>query len=232
MRVNREWINISDLMAGLMMVFLFISIVFMRNVQEDKKAMAEIALEVQKSKVALNADLNNEFKDDLKKWNAEILADNTVRFKEPDILFARSSHKIKKEFEEILRNFFPRYVSILTKPEYKNDINEVRIEGHTSSTGKKGDVTREDSYLYNAKLSQNRALSVLNEIYMLPEIAVHRDWLEKVIRANGLSFAKLIEINGVEDLARSRRVEFRVITKTEEKIYQIIEKSNHEVNKI
>ena len=65
MRVNREWINISDLMAGLMMVFLFISIVFMRNVQEDKKAMAEIALEVQKSKVQLNNDLNEEFKEDL-----------------------------------------------------------------------------------------------------------------------------------------------------------------------
>tara|TARA_B100001964_G_C14033815_1_gene509504 strand:- start:16 stop:702 length:687 start_codon:yes stop_codon:yes gene_type:complete len=224
MRVNREWINISDLMAGLMMVFLFISIVFMRNVQEDKKAMAEIALEVQKSKVQLNNDLNEEFKEDLIEWEAKILPDNTVRFKEPDILFARSSHEIKKKFKEILRNFFPRYIDILTKQDYKNDIEEIRIEGHTSSTGKE-DATREESYLFNAQLSQKRALSVLNEVYMLPKIELHREWLEKVIRANGLSFAKLIMTNGIEDKPSSRRVDFRVITKTEEKIYQIIKKS-------
>ena len=29
MRSNREWLSISDMMAGLMMVFLFIAIVFL-----------------------------------------------------------------------------------------------------------------------------------------------------------------------------------------------------------
>ena len=37
MKVNKEWINISDMMSGLMMVFLFIAITFMIEVSEDKE---------------------------------------------------------------------------------------------------------------------------------------------------------------------------------------------------
>ena len=49
-------------------------------------------------------------------------------------------------------------------------------------------------------------------------------FLENVFRVNGMSFSNLIKNNGEEDIQASQRVEFRVITKAEEKIYEIINK--------
>ncbi|MFQ5751417.1 MAG: OmpA family protein [bacterium] len=227
MQVNREWINISDLMAGLMMVFLFISIVFMVQTEHEKKAMAKIALQVERSQKELNKDLHAEFDKDLKGWGAEIVdKDNTVRFNEPDILFKKGSSTIKNKFKVILDNFFPRYIKILASSKYRKDIDEVRIEGHTSSTWIRT-VPRAVAYLKNARLSQDRSFSVLGYVYMLTNVKQYREWLVKVIRANGLSFAKIIKnpITGKEDYSRSRRVEFRVKTKTEDRISQIIRQS-------
>ena len=229
MQTNREWIGISDLMSVLMMVFLFIAIVFMLQTEEEKKSMAEIALTYERSKKELHQDLQNEFQKDLEKWGVEILEDNTVRFKEPKILFSRGSNEVNDKFKEILQDFFPRYIKILTQPKYKHDIDEIRIEGHTSSVWRKKS-SKEQTYLRNARLSQDRSFSVLRYVYMLDSIQDERDWLLKVLRANGLSFAKLIyTADNKEDLARSRRVEFRVLTKTEEKIYTILERAK--VNK-
>ena len=42
-----DWISISDLMAGLMMIFLFIAISFMNNLQIKAKQVKEIAVAYQ-----------------------------------------------------------------------------------------------------------------------------------------------------------------------------------------
>lgn len=238
MKINREWINISDLMSGLMMVFLFVSVSFMTQIQDEKTSMAEIAITYQQSKEELHKELKNEFDNNLAAWGAEILPDNTVRFQEPEVLFAPNSSQITPVFQNILRDFFPRYIAILTKPQFRNDIDEVRIEGHTSSEWYQKSSPEisyvsnarlspaEMSYINNARLSQDRSFSVLRFVYVIPELAKEQQWLTTVLRANGLSFAKRIfDDTGAENPVRSRRVEFRVITKTEEKIYTILEKS-------
>jgi hypothetical protein len=56
----------------------------------------------------------------------------------------------------------------------------------------------------------------------------NRAWLEKHFRANGMAFSKLKYLDkeeSVVDLIKSKRVEFRVQMKTEEKIYKILEVS-------
>ena len=223
MRVNQEWISISDMMSGLMMVFLFIAVVFMNEIQKEQAVIKEFAEEYQTIQRQLNIDLNNEFRDDLVKWDAEILRDNTIRFRAPDILFASSSSDIKPNFKEILNDFFPRYLSILTSDIYKDNIQEIRVEGHTSSTWQSA-KSREVSYLNNMLLSQDRARNVLAYIYGETSSTTDRRWLEKHLRANGMSFSRLIIKDGQEDVSSSQRVEFRVMTKAEEKIYQIIDK--------
>ena len=223
MRVNQEWISISDMMSGLMMVFLFIAVVFMNEIQKEQAVIKEFAEEYQTTQRQLNIDLNNEFRDDLVKWDAEILRDNTIRFRAPDILFASSSSDIKPNFKEILNDFFPRYLSILTSDIYKDNIQEIRVEGHTSSTWQSA-KSREASYLNNMLLPQDRARNVLAYIYGETSSTTDRRWLEKHLRANGMSFSRLIIKDGQEDVSSSQRVEFRVMTKAEEKIYQIIDK--------
>ena len=56
----------------------------------------------------------------------------------------------------------------------------------------------------------------------------NHDWLINTLRANGLSFASpIFNPDGMVNAERSRRVEFRVITRATEKIRRIIEAGNH-----
>ncbi|MEM6985565.1 MAG: hypothetical protein AAF499_03405, partial [Pseudomonadota bacterium] len=188
--------------------------------------ISEIAVAYDESRTALNRALIAEFADDLKRWDAEILPDNTVRFREPDVLFDVNSASIKVAFRSILDDFFPRYISILERPEFQSEVSEIRIEGHTSSDWQ-GASDPGEVYIKNAKLSQDRSFSVLDYVFKLQsEAGETRDWLVTVLRANGLSYAvPVLQADGREDTERSRRVEFRVLTRTEDKIYRILQET-------
>jgi outer membrane protein OmpA-like peptidoglycan-associated protein len=228
MQSNREWISISDLMSG-MMVFLFIAVVFMQKIHQDKISLVEDANKYGNTKRDLNKALHEEFDKDLVGWKADILEDNTIRFSNPKVTFDRSKAVLKEKFKKILYEFFPRYLKILTADRFVNDIVELRIEGHTSSIYRKNSSI-ESAYLYNAKLSQNRAFSVINYLFTLSSVNQYQEWLIGVFRSNGLAFAKkILTADGVEDLEKSRRVEFRVITNTEERIEAIFKKSESTV---
>lgn len=225
MKVNKEWINISDMMSGLMMVFLFIAIAFMVQIQSEQQAVKEIAMTYRQSQQSLNEDLFKEFEKNLKEWGAEITKDNIFRFNSPDVLFKSGSSEISNQFKEILNNFFPRYINLLTSDKYINEIDEIRVEGHTSN-GWNSTTSKQEIYLNNMQLSQNRANNVLSYCYNLQnkETNTNINWLEKKFRANGMSFAKLIyKEDGTQNYIKSRRVEFKVLTKAQEKIYKIVE---------
>ena len=205
------------MMSGLMLVFLFIAIGFMIEVESKKEDMKDIAKSYRDTKADLNEVLYAEFENDLEAWDATISKDNTVMFNSPNILFEVSKSRVKDEFKTILNDFFPRYIKILISKQYKSEINEVRIEGHTSdewaiSTSKK------EIYLNNMRLSQNRAFKVLSYCYSLDDDLVkeNRVWIEKNFRANGMAFAKLIEKE------KARRVEFTIQMKSEDKVYEIL----------
>ena len=62
-------------------------------------------------------------------------------------------------------------------------MDEIRIEGHTDSDG---------GYIYNMKLSQNRARTVLGFAIGLPELNINRnyfEWSRSLLTANGLALA-------------------------------------------
>jgi outer membrane protein OmpA-like peptidoglycan-associated protein len=201
---NTSWASISDVMSVLMMVFMFISIAFIYQLQNEKETY----------RLELNKALHKEFDKDLNKWNAEITNKNIVRF---NAHFDMGSSNIPEKFKEILTVFFPRYIKVLTSNKFKNNTEEIRIEGHTSNGWGKN-TSEEENYLNNMTLSQNRANNVLAFCYKIDNnniISNNKKWLEKLLRANGMSFSKPIyEFNTTKpDPIKSRRVEFRVITK-------------------
>lgn len=223
-RVENHWMSISDMMSALMIIFLFISISFMIKVHEQKKDMDKIIRESKQVKIEIYEDLNKEFSGDFAKWGAELDQKTlSVRFKEPEVLFKPNSSKIEDKFIVILDDFFPRYLKVLNKQKYKGSIQEIRIEGHTSSEWR-NELGTDTAYLENMRLSQDRARSVLDYVFTLktPE---QRDWLIKHLTANGLSFSQKIEANGQEDFDKSRRVEFRIRTNADEKMSQLEDKT-------
>ena len=232
---EEHWISISDMMAGLMVIFLFIAISYMLHVRADKEKIEQIAVTYEKLQSDLYADLEEEFEKDLDQWNAVLDRQTlSVRFKEPEVLFEQGEAEVRAAFEKILDDFFPRYVEILRETKdingeakYINDIAEIRIEGHTSSEWQAG-VSLEDAYIRNMKLSQGRTRSVLKYVLQIPSIRQSqeiRDWLKLHLTANGLSSSKLITYpDGRENPEESRRVEFRVRTNAEKRIVEIIKR--------
>lgn len=232
---EEHWISISDMMAGLMVIFLFIAISYMLHVQAEQERIEQIAVTYEKLQSDLYADLEEEFRDDFKKWNAGWAYEDektnkthlTIRFKEPDVLFDQNSAEVRPVFEKILKDFFPRYIQILRRPKYIDDISEIRIEGHTSS---EWDIP-EEKYIGNMALSQRRARNVLKYVLQISSIRQNeeiQDWLTLHLTANGLSFSKRIIVNGKEDEKASRRVEFRVRTNAEKRIVEIINRGKEE----
>lgn len=154
------WMSVSDMMSALMIIFLFIAIAFMIKVQQQQDTMNHLIIDYRDVKVNIYNDLYNEFKNDFSKWDAEIDPQTlSIRFQEPDVLFATGSKEINPKFKAILDDFFPRYITILSQ-KYGNDIQEIRIEGHTSSewNGQHGTM---DAYFKNMELSQARTRTVL-----------------------------------------------------------------------
>lgn len=219
---NREqdeyWHSVADLMSGLMIVFLFIAVAYMVYVSDQQSRIRRVAIAWDEGRAKLYGELATEFKNDLSTWNAELDSVSlSVRFNEPDVLFEAGSAVVRPKFQSILADFFPRYVEIVRR--FEGHIEEVRIEGHTSSEG-----PGENPYFFNMELSQNRTRSVL--AYCLERTRLSsgdRDWLRSRLTANGLSSSKLVIADGREDRARSRRVEFRIRTNAETRIAEILE---------
>jgi len=210
--------SISDMMSGLMLIFLFIAISFMVKIESEKQEMKDVVLEYRDTKVNLNEALFSEFEDDLESWNATLTSENSIVFNSPEVLFEVNESSIKSEFQSVLKEFFPKYIKILISDEYKDDIRELRVEGHTSKSWKNS-VSGKEIYLKNMKLSQERAYSVLSFCYALESNVSkeERAWLEKHFRANGMAYSKM------RDEKTTRRVEFVVQMKSEKKVYEVLQ---------
>lgn len=207
-------LSTGDLMAGLLFIFILLLMGALLQVQEKAEQDEEIVKKYDRIKTQLYIDLLAEFKDDLPVWRAVIDSTLCVRFQEPAMLFDNNQSILKSNFKEILDDFYPRYIAILNKPEYRDNIEEIRIEGHTDSNG---------SYFHNMELSQNRTRAVLEYCMSLmrPD---QIEWAKNYITANGLSSSHPILKNGIEDKELSRRVEFRVKTNAEKQLEEITEK--------
>lgn len=199
---DTQWATISDLMAVLMLIFMFIAIVFVRTVVSEERVFQEDCDKIYQV-------LKAEFSSDFVRWDVELLQDSTIRFRNPEVLFLAGSHQIRPNFRNILSNFFPRYIESIQP--FREEIREIRIEGHTSS--EYGQEKPEEAYFSNMTLSQSRTRAILRYTLGLPEVREYAEWARSLITANGLSSSKLIfHADGQEDHVRSRRVEFRLLT--------------------
>lgn len=222
MAKHNVWMSVSDLMTGLMVIFLFVAVAYMIQVQDNQSVLTEYV----ETKQHLHDRLVNEFKGDTAKWKMVVGRDLSMKFREPEVLFAQGSDELQPKFMEILDEFIPRYLEILLTDSLRSRIREIRIEGHTDDLRmvKFGS----DPYLSNVLLSQKRAYNVLSYIRNMESFenytADQRKLLDFWFTANGLSYGKALDSkdryaalsNDSIDRAKSRRVEFRIVTTGEE----------------
>ncbi len=213
---DEQWISVSDMMAGLMMVFLFISIIYIENLSKYFSEVSDVSDEI-------CADLKREFAKETNKWDMSICDDGLLISFDNDSNFEVNSARLSPEFSAVLSEFYPRLMAVVY--EYMESISELRIEGHTDSSVRRFDDEL-SGYLYNTQLSQNRSRNVMKYALNLPAILEDQDYLDwsyTHVTAHGMSSSKKIFIDGgVEDYAASRRVEFRLRTRAEERLLDLV----------
>jgi len=186
---------------------------------QARSAAQQVAVSYDTTKKELYDELSRSFSKDLKAWGAEISKDDlVVRFNEPEVLFNTGDATLRPKFQDMLKEFFPRYMQIITSEKYKSLIQEVRIEGHTSSKWN-GSTDASEAYFKNMELSQSRTRSTLRYVLALPAVAGDAEWLKSHLTANGLSSSHLIRNeDGSENSQLSQRVEFRIRTDADSKL--------------
>ena len=216
-------LSTGDMMSGLMFIFVLLLAALMLQIQRQsdesnriRDSREKLIQEYKHIKREIYIDLIEEFGKDTARWNAVIDTSNlSIRFQKPEDLFKVGKADIQPGFRNILDEFFPRYLNLLVRKEYKKNIEEIRIEGHTDTI---------DTYEYNMGLSQERSITVLKYCHGMIKVDSLKKWMESKIIASGLSFSHPIFKENQEniDLERSRRVEFRIRTNAESKMEEIL----------
>lgn len=132
------------------------------------------------------------------------------------ILFDSSDSALTPAGKRMIDRFLPVYLDVLLSDEYRGNVSEIIIEGHTDSVG---------SYMSNLELSQNRALAVASYVLSDEYIGIsaeYKTYLRSIMTANGRSESNLIyDENGVENRDASRRVEFKFRLHDEQMIMEM-----------
>lgn len=206
------WMSYADLMSAMLMVFVLLLAVIIQNYHEDMEEKQRQIDAVTNVKNDIIGALTEEFKGS----NLNIEVDpqtGAIRFP-GNILYDSDSSVISPEGKTFLRTFVPNYFGIILQERFKNEISSIIVEGHTDNEG---------TYLYNLKLSQSRAFSVVEEIYKedFPDFA-ERELSKEYLTSNGRSFMVPIDNeDGTYNANNSRRVEFLFRLKEEERIEEI-----------
>lgn len=231
MAKNNVWMSVSDLMTGLMVIFLFVAIAYIRRVQDNQSVLTKYV----ENKRDLHDKLVEEFQSEAAQGKISIHGDLSMRFENAETLFGSGSWALTPTFKEEIANYIPRYLNILLKDSMRTKIREIRIEGHTDDVPYP--QLNSDPYIANLILSQRRTLNVMEYIKSLPEYqeysASDKEQLEYWFTANGLSYGKALDDDSEYKYVskkeinrdRSRRVEFRLITAGEEVLENFVEKN-------
>ncbi|AEW03629.1 OmpA/MotB domain protein [Sulfobacillus acidophilus DSM 10332] len=198
-----QWIMYSDLMAGLLLMFILflaVSVMTYHRLLQEKEARINQLLGVQASIVH---SLEHQFHASHLSMTLDPKTGN-IQFAS-DVLFSFNSYQLSPAGEARLKAFIPQYISVLLSPRYRNDISTIVVKGYTD---------RQGTYLYNLNLSQERALSVVDAIFS-PQFGnfPYRNLLKQYITAEGRSYNDPVYIDGRYSARASRRVVFSFVLK-------------------
>ena len=232
-----RWISFSDIMTGLMVIFMFIAIAYIIEAQETHKklevvndrlmvkqdAINKILVEYRNNRDTIYKNMVQVFGNDLERWGAQIDKTTlTVRFSGDASEFKPGKDYVPESFAKILDEFIPKYLRIVTSHSYSDEIVEIKVEGHAFNSGQ--------DFMKILAGSQNRARNVLKLIrrhksfIALPENI--KQELDFKLTATGMGYGRMLDSN-MQFVAKSkqaicedcsRRVEFTISTASERAI--------------
>ena len=203
---NIFWVTMTDLMTALVLVFMvlffytYITSFYDKFERSTAQKKAAEVLEETLQKKDLSADIDA---------SAGIVKISDLE------LFDLNSYELSQKGKQYLASFAPAYLDSIFLNEYlSNHIDKIIIQGHTDSQTYRGKYSEDEQYMKNMELSLKRAYTVANFITNTPYNKVNGNKLRKMIIVEGASFSNpVLNHQGKEDYAKSRRVELKIIMK-------------------
>ena len=222
-------LSIGDLMAAILLVVILLLIAAVTRLSgvasdlaESNVRIREIARSYETTREDLYIALMEEFSDDLDRWQATIDPDTlSFRFAERG-MFLENDATLLMAFRAVLDDFVPRYLGVVYRNEFRDNVTELLVEGHTANPG------GVHSFIGPMELAHRRSRNVLHYFYRVIDGTELRhehemiEWFEGRVGVAGYSHGRPIEVGGVTDWDRSRRVEFRILTSADAQIRRIL----------
>ncbi len=207
------WISTTDLMSGLLVIFLFIALLMTEQNKAAQAKIQAITTGANQAEANIRNEIDKNFTSgDHARFNLNKEGLAFASFPEGSGIFQGGSAELTPRFKQELDYFLPRYLKAISNSN-QDYIEEIRIEGHASSEWDTvPPVSQEVAFMKNMELSQKRTLSILLYALEKPELAPYRGLIQKKMRAAGYSSSRpKLRKDGLEDREASRRIEFRVI---------------------
>ena len=223
-----HWLTISDLMAGLMMIFLFIAVVFMQHLENSigekakppesnfappKQILIDISNKLIKQGIPIEVDDKN---------LVLRLQENVIRFgySTHDDRYRASYFNTKRAFKtiekiaDVLKIVLPCYLGEDSEdclPMYRGTLKTILIEGHSSKDSSGSTIFKGHMYQYHSIL---RAMTVYQDLVQNDETLNNFKNIDgqKLFAVTGYGTSRPI-INNIKanSKASNKRIEFRFI---------------------
>lgn len=209
---NIFWITMSDLLLGLMIIFLILFIMTMVGFSQAK--FAEKSAQAEMASVLADKFEKNNINVNINKMSGQIEISDLE-------LFDLGSYKLSNKGKAYLDKFFPIYIdTIFSNPEVSDKVENIVIEGHTDSQMFKGLKSEDEQYAKNLELSSMRATEVANYVFKTNYNKKYSKYLRKALVTEGKSNIEPVLTNNKEDFDKSRRVELEVRMKAGENVLE------------
>lgn len=203
---NIFWITMSDLLLGLMIIFLTLFIMSIVGFSQSKFAEKS-------AQISLAETMADKFSKNNVKVNVDKIS-GLVKISDLE-LFDTGSYKLSSNGKKYLDKFFPIYIdTIFSNPEMSDKVENIVIEGHTDSQMFKGLKSQDEQYIKNLELSTLRANAIASYVFKTNYDKKYSERLRKVLIVEGKSNTSPVIVNGKEDLNKSRRVELKIRMKS------------------
>ena len=124
------------------------------------------------------------------------------------LLFDTDKYELKPEGQAALKSVFAVYYSVFSRPEFRDAVDSIVIEGHTDTQG---------DHEYNQELSEQRAQAVYDFLLSDECGFPDRGFLQSHMTTVGRSYDDPVyAADGTVDLEASRRVEIHCVPKLDQ----------------
>ena len=195
--VPEYWITYSDLLVSLLMAFGLMLFLALARMQQEVSRIEQVRQEVGSVAQSVSRGLEG--------LPIQFDSASGVLRLDSEVLFAFGSAELRPEAAAAVRRLAAEYLPVLIgRPEIDTMLHAIVIEGHTDTIG---------SYLWNLRLSQDRAYAVMNEMLLASDTLPHAARLRELLVASGRSEAEPVRVGGRIDNRLSRRIEIHFQTR-------------------